>query len=201
MIECLSGRIEHVAAGYISVQIGGIGYKVFCPNPFAYRAGSETKVYTYQYVREDILALYGFSSRQERDMFIKLLNVSGIGPKGAMAIMAYGQPEQVACAIEDEDERFLTKFPGVGKKTARQIILDLKGKLADFTNGVPVTEGLFSNDSFTDEASAQLDEAVEALIVLGYAKKEIQKILPDLKKETGTADEYVKRALRKLMTV
>ncbi|MFC7371229.1 Holliday junction branch migration protein RuvA [Fictibacillus iocasae] len=201
MIESLTGKVDHVAAGYISVQINGIGYKVFCPNPFVYRAGSEMTVYTYQYVREDILALYGFASRQERDMFMKLLNVSGIGPKGAMAIMAFGQPDQVACAIEEEDEVFLTKFPGVGKKTARQIILDLKGKLADFTNSMPVAGGLFSDDAFKEEAASQLDEAVEALMVLGYAKKEIQKILPELKKESGTADEYVKRALRKLMTV
>ncbi|MCM3716990.1 Holliday junction branch migration protein RuvA [Fictibacillus phosphorivorans] len=195
MIESITGNVEYITAEYIVINNNGIGYKIICPNPFIYKLNEQKTVYTYHYVREDVLALYGFINRNERDLFLKLLNVSGIGPKGALAIVAFGQPEQVVNAIEHEDEKFLTKFPGVGKKTARQMILDLKGKLSIFTDA-DLSEGLFAEiETIGDE----LDEAVEALTVLGYGRKEIQKVLPELKKEKMSANEYVKAALKKLM--
>ncbi|MGC4375836.1 Holliday junction branch migration protein RuvA [Fictibacillus sp. Mic-4] len=196
MIENIRGTIEYICAEYAVIKTGGIGYKILCPNPFIYQLDNEETIYTYQYVREDILALYGFKTRKERDLFIKLLNVSGIGPKGALAIVAFGRPEQVISAIEKEDEAFLIKFPGVGKKTARQMILDLKGKLSDFASDVP-EEGLFANVPV--EPSESLEEAIEALAALGYAKKEINKILPELKKEEMTTDQYIRLALQKLV--
>ncbi|MBY6035336.1 Holliday junction branch migration protein RuvA [Fictibacillus nanhaiensis] len=195
MIENILGNVDYITAEYVVINNNGIGYKVICPNPFIYKVNEQKIVYTYQYVREDILALYGFGNRKERDLFLKLLNVSGIGPKGALAIVAFGQPEQVVNAIEQEDEKFLTKFPGVGKKTARQMILDLKGKLSIFAD-VEITEGLFAE---TEAIGDELDEALEALAVLGYGRKEIQKVLPELKKEKMTANDYVKTALKKLM--
>jgi holliday junction DNA helicase RuvA len=196
LIECITGTIEYITAEYVVINNNGIGYKVICPNPFTYRINEEKTAFTYQYVREDMIALYGFQSRKERDLFLKLLNVSGIGPKGALAIVAFGQPEQVIHAIEQEDEKFLTKFPGVGKKTARQMILDLKGKLALFVDPSDITEGLFAEEERNGD---ELEEAIEALTVLGYGRKEIQKIIPELKKHTMTANEYVKEALKKLM--
>jgi holliday junction DNA helicase RuvA len=196
LIECITGNVDYITAEYVVIKNSGIGYKVICPNPFIYRLNEEKIVYTYQYVREDLIALYGFQSRKERDLFLKLLNVSGIGPKGALAIVAFGQPEQVIHAIEQEDEKFLTKFPGVGKKTARQMILDLKGKLDLFIDSPEITEGLFAEQ---DSGSDELEEAIEALTVLGYGRKEIQKVIPELKKQTMTANEYVKAALKKLM--
>ncbi|TAI09614.1 Holliday junction branch migration protein RuvA, partial [Bacillus velezensis] len=130
----------------------------------------------------------------------KLLNVTGIGPKGALAILGSGDPGAVIQAIENEDEAFLVKFPGVGKKTARQIILDLKGKLADV---VPeMIENLFNHEERLEKQTAEtaLEEALEALRVLGYAEKEIKKVLPHLKEEIGlTTDQYVKKALQKLL--
>jgi Holliday junction DNA helicase RuvA len=195
LIESISGIVEYITAEYVVINNNGIGYKVACPNPFIYKRNENTTVYTYQYVREDVLALYGFANRKERDLFLKLLNVSGIGPKGALAIIAFGQPEQVIAAVEQEDEKFLTKFPGVGKKTARQMILDLKGKLTLFAD-TEFTEGLFADEFISGD---ELEEAVEALTVLGYGRKEINKIMPDLRKEKMSANEYVKVALKKLM--
>jgi holliday junction DNA helicase RuvA len=195
LIESITGNVDYITAEYVVINNNGIGYKVICPNPFIYKLNEQRSVYTYHYVREDILALYGFINRKERDLFLKLLNVSGIGPKGALAIVAFGQPEQVVNAIEHEDEKFLTKFPGVGKKTARQIILDLKGKLSIFADA-EMTEGLFAE---VQTSGDELDEAIEALTVLGYGRKEIQKVLPELKKEKMSANEYVKAALKKLM--
>lgn len=180
----------------------GVGYQVNTPNPFIYRVDHDTEVtiYTYQHVREDILALYGFKTREDKHLFMKLLNVTGIGPKGALAILASGQPQQVVYAIENEDEKFLIKFPGVGKKTARQIILDLKGKLNDL---VPSAfPDLFQQDvdvSFSNNENMALDEAMEALKVLGYGDREIKKVIPALKKEELSTDQYVKKALQLLL--
>ncbi|MCD7032945.1 Holliday junction branch migration protein RuvA [Metabacillus sp. GX 13764] len=199
MIEFVKGIVDEVTPEYVVVENAGIGYKIYTPNPFIYKRDKEEKVFTYQHVREDILALYGFQSREEKSLFTKLLNVTGIGPKGALAILASGNPGQVVEAIEREDEAFLVKFPGVGKKTARQIILDLKGKLADVAT--ELMPDLFTHEEIgkRDEASRSLNEAHEALLVLGYAEREINKVLPSLKEEKLTTDQYVRKALQKLL--
>lgn len=201
MIEFVRGTIDYISPEYIVVDHHGIGYQIFTPNPFMFQKymKKEVTVYTYQYVREDTLALYGFQTREEKALFIKLLNVTGIGPKGGLAILAFGEPEQVVSAIENEDEKFLVKFPGVGKKTARQIILDLKGKLVDI---IPTTHtDLFNFEQVEEqnEATNALNEAIEALKVLGYSEREIHKVIPSLKNETLSTDQYVKKALKKLL--
>jgi Holliday junction DNA helicase RuvA len=197
--EYIKGTIEFICPEYIVVENSGIGYQIMAPNPFVFRQGKAFKVYTYQHVREDIMALYGFQSIEEKTLFKKLLNVSGIGPKGALAILAFGDPSQVIQAIENENEAFLTKFPGVGKKTARQMILDLKGKLQDV---VPdYFPNLFNEEQFkkSDAASLAYEEAMLALKALGYSDKELKKISSELEKEQLTTDEYIKAALKKLM--
>lgn len=201
MFEYIKGTIEFVGPEYIVVENQGIGYQIITPNPFIYakQLSQEVRIYTYHYVREDIMALYGFLNREEKTLFTKLLNVSGIGPKGALAILASGNPEQVIYAIENEDEAFLVKFPGVGKKTARQMILDLKGKLkAIMPDFFP---DLFTeNDSrFDNHATADWEEAELALKALGYSEKEIRKIAPELQREKLATDQYIKKALQKLL--
>lgn len=202
LYEFIKGKVDFVGPEYIVVDNNGIGYQIATPNPFIYskEMEKEIKIYTYHYVREDIFALYGFGSRQEKTLFTKLLNVSGIGPKGALAILASGEPEQVVQAIEHEDEGFLVKFPGVGKKTARQMILDLKGKLQDV---VPdFFPNLFSpnlGDREIVHINNDLEEAVLALKALGYSEKEIKKVSPELEKEKLTTDQYIKKALQKLL--
>ncbi|MCX8045597.1 Holliday junction branch migration protein RuvA [Anoxybacillus gonensis] len=196
MIEFIRGYVDYVCPEYIVVEHNGVGYQIFTPNPFSFQMNKQKQivVYTYQYVREDVLALYGFHTRQERALFAKLLQVSGIGPKGALAILAAGQLEQLVEAIEAEDDKFLCKFPGVGKKTARQMILDLKGKLQ------AVVPDAFPN-LFTEpmEETNALSEALEALKALGYAEKEIQKVVPILKQERLSTEGYIKFALQKLL--
>ncbi|MGO4887418.1 Holliday junction branch migration protein RuvA [Anaerobacillus sp. MEB173] len=205
MIEFIVGKLEYIDPQSIVVENNGIGYQVFCPNPFAFQGEMDKimKVFTYHYVREDIQRLYGFKTRNERALFEKLLNVSGIGPKGALAILASGQPEQVVSAIEEEDEKFLVKFPGVGKKTARQIILDLKGKLTDFLPTTLEMSGLFANQNnevAEPQTNQALSEAIEALRTLGYVEKEIKKITPKLEDEKGlSTDQYIKKALQLLL--
>lgn len=202
MYEYIKGIIDYIGPEYIVVENGGIGYQILTPNPFSYssKAGVEVKVHTYHYVREDIFALYGFTSQEEKILFTKLINVTGIGPKGALAILATGQPEQVVSAIENEDEAFLVKFPGVGKKTARQMILDLKGKLQNF---VPDYFPNLFNDhesmAKSSEHEADFEEALLALQALGYSDKELKKITPELKAEKLSTDQYIKAALQKLL--
>ncbi|WP_078545383.1 Holliday junction branch migration protein RuvA [Litchfieldia alkalitelluris] len=203
MIEFIRGKIDYVSPEYIVVENNQIGYLMYTPNPFVFRKNEKeiVTIYTYQHVREDILALYGFKTREERALFVKLLNVSGIGPKGGLAILASGQPQQVVSAIENEDEKFLVKFPGVGKKTARQMILDLKGKLQDMIS--PTDIDLFSDDYEAEikpsNTSSALEEAIEALKVLGFAEREINKVVPQLMSEVMTTDQYIKKALQKLL--
>ncbi|MEH7399754.1 MULTISPECIES: Holliday junction branch migration protein RuvA [Bacillaceae] len=201
MYEYIIGKIEWVGPEYIVIDHNGMGYQLFTPNPYVFRPSNEIlKVYTHHYVREDVMMLYGFKTLDERTLFQKLLSVSGIGPKGALAIVATGDPNQIVHAIEEEDEVFLTKFPGVGKKTARQMILDLKGKLEKVFGAVQVD--LFTDLDAIEEkesAASSLDDAIEALKALGYAEKEVKKIVPLLKNEKLSTDEYIKKALQLLL--
>jgi len=202
LFDYIKGTVTFVGPEYLVIENNGIGYQITTPNPFIYASKMETMVtvYTYHYVREDLMALYGFETREEKKLFTKLLNVSGIGPKGALAVLASGEVEQVVQAIEDEDESFLVKFPGVGKKTARQMILDLKGKLQDV---VPdYFPNLFNANEITlkiETKNTDFEEAVLALKALGYSEKEIKKISPELKKEKLTTDQYIKMALKMLL--
>ncbi len=201
MYEFIRGNVHYIHPEYIVIENNGMGYQIAAPNPFAYTkySGQEVTVYTYTYVREDVLALYGFQTREEKTLFMKLLNVTGIGPKGALAILASGEPQQVVQAIENEDEAFLVKFPGVGKKTARQMILDLKGKLPDILPDY--FPSLFQPDQVdqADHTHEEFDEAVLALLALGYSEKEIKRITPKLKKEPHTTDEYIRKGLQLLL--
>lgn len=204
MIEFINGKVDFISPEFIVIDVSGVGYQIYTPNPFLFQKdlGQTVKIYTFQYVREDVIALYGFETRQERTLFTKLLNVSGIGPKGAMAILAAGQPDAVVQAIEDENEKFLVKFPGVGKKTARQMILDLKGKLNDLL--LDLMPDLFEPEKVTPNTgtgkySHDLEEAIEALKVLGYAEKEIKKVIPQLQQEELSTEKYIKKALQLLL--
>jgi holliday junction DNA helicase RuvA len=201
LYEFIKGTVEFVGPEYIVIENNGIGYQISTPNPFIYSSKMNTNVtvYTYHYVREDLMALYGFESREEKKLFMKLLNVSGIGPKGALAILASGEVQQVVSAIENEDESFLVKFPGVGKKTARQMILDLKGKLQDI---VPdYFPNLFNADKIATQQSTNtaFEEAILALQALGYSDREVKKISPELRKEQLSTDQYIKKALQRLL--
>ncbi|EAC7884527.1 Holliday junction branch migration protein RuvA [Listeria monocytogenes] len=200
MYDYIKGTVTTITPEYIVVEAGQIGYQIITGNPFSFQRleGTEAQVFLYQHVREDNISLFGFQTTEERYLFKKLLSVSGIGPKSALAIIASGDVVPLISAIESEDDVYLTKFPSVGKKTARQIILDLKGKLAD----VVASEIVYvapENDMVAG-LSPQLEEAVLALEALGYSTRELKKVIPKLAKETDlTSDAYIKLALQ-LMT-
>ncbi|GGM27461.1 Holliday junction ATP-dependent DNA helicase RuvA [Paraliobacillus quinghaiensis] len=201
MIAYINGKLETVTETTAVIEANGVGYEIICANPFRFQdqLGEIVRIYTYHYVREDTQTLFGFSKVEEKTLFARILNVSGIGPKGALSIVATAGVKDFVVAIEEENEKFLTSFPGVGKKTARQMILDLKGKLP-FEFDVSAD----SNDSETVKVSADqikaLDETVEVLKSLGYSDREIKHITPTLKQVTSTnTDELVRKGLALLM--
>ena len=198
MYDYIKGIITRVTPEYITLEQGGIGWQIMTPNPYAFHQTAEIQqVFTYLHVREDVQWLIGFKSLEQRELFKKLITVSGIGPKGALAILASGIPSQVVSAIEREDEAFLVQFPGVGKKTARQIILDLKGKFGDLFSEIEMPDTDMTLLSMAENSA--LDEAILALQALGYSQRELAKVKQDLEKEELDTEGYMKLALRLLL--
>ena len=192
MYEYLNGNIAIVKPDFIVVDVNGVGYKVFSPSPYAYQEGQKVRVFIEQIVRDTGVTLYGFQTEDDKGLFLKLLSVSGIGPKSALAIMAAEDSNSLAEAIEQGEVKYLTRFPGVGKKTASQIVLDLKGKLGDYVKN--------ANKEALAEITPELNDALLALLALGYTKKEVDRITPALiEEEETTADQYIKKGLALLL--
>lgn len=181
MYHYIKGTIKKLNPKYIVLENNGIGYEVITANPYNYHLNEDVTVYMYQYVREDINALYGFKSYDERELFLKLISVNGIGPKSALSILASGTVNEIIAAIEARNDLYLKKFPGIGPKASQQIILDLKGKVS-FDEGNQIT-------------SSKADTLVEALVSLGYSKKDATKAVTklDITKPEG---ELIKDALK-----
>ncbi len=183
MYNYIKGMITDIKSTSIVVDNNGIGYEIYTPNPYAFEEGKEYKVYVYQYIREDEISLYGFKNSEEKDLFLKLIDVKGLGPKMALPIIAMGSINGISDAINRENILYLKKFPKIGDKLARQMILDLKGKL-DLTGEVIELD--------------ISDELLEALKGLGYKDKDIKMILPKVNKE-NKLEEQIKEALKLLL--
>ncbi len=183
MHNYIIGKITDLKANYIVLENNNIGFEIRVPNPYSFELNKEVKVFIYTHVREDEYSLYGFKKEEEKDLFLKLINVKGIGPKMALPILATGSINGVYDAIERENILYLTKFPKIGEKVARQIILDLKGKLGKQGN-------VLNNNDF--------DELVNVLESLGYKNMDIKKVLPNINTELKI-EEQVKEALKLLM--
>ena len=195
MFEYLKGRLTKITAKYIVVEVAGIGYVLHVANPYRYSDSiqQDITIYTHQVIREDAHLLYGFATESEKDVFLRLISVSGIGPTTALAIIAVDDNEGLVRAIDQQNITYLTKFPKIGKKTAQQMVLDLAGTFVDTS----VQSGAVSQ---TAAASNQaLDEAIEALLALGYKANEIKKIRPFFEGTTESAENYIKSALKMLM--
>lgn len=193
MIAFVKGIIEEIAEDFVIIDNNGIGYMISMPvNDIEKlkKQGESVKVHTYHYVREDSVGLFGFVEKEGLSMFKMLINVSGVGPKAALAILSAISPSNVALSIITGDEKSLCKAQGVGKKLAQRIILELKDKFKDYNlQGEEKTEELHNDDSI---------EALGALIALGYTKLEAQTALNKVDKSGGVED-IVKQALRALM--
>lgn len=195
MYEYLKGIISKITAKYIVLEVGGIGYILHVANPYSYsgQLQQESKVYVHQVVREDAQLLYGFTTEEEKQLFLSLISVSGIGPVSALAIIAADDNAGLVQAIEQKNISYLTKFPKIGKKTAQQMVLDLEGKVvAAGDSAAPQTAAPTGDNQ-------ELEEAMEAMLALGYKAAELKKIKKFFDGTTDTAENYIKSALKMLV--
>lgn len=196
MISYIKGIIDEITQDGIVVECGGIGYNILTSSHFI--SNDEVKIYTYMSVREDAMQLYGFKTKEEREMFKLLITVSGIGPKGALGILSNLSVNDLQIAIMSEDSKMISKSPGIGPKTAKKLILELKDKISHLSN-----EGISNidiNDTPNTNAS-YISEATEALIALGYSPSEAHKAINSaaaLLDDNSVVDDYLKMALKQL---
>lgn len=181
MYDYMNGIVKAIYSDYISLEVNDIGYKICTANPYLFKEEEKIKVFLYSHIREDENTLYGFRSEEERTMFLKLISVKGLGPKMALSLLSTGSLNGLIDAIEKENILYLTKFPKIGEKLSRQIILDLKGKLA--------------KNNVDTEVNTEL---IDALSALGYKSNEIKKVVKDLD-STLPIEKQVKLALQLLL--
>ncbi|WP_162012284.1 Holliday junction branch migration protein RuvA [Streptococcus sp. S784/96/1] len=195
MYDYIKGILTKITAKYIVVETAGLGYVINVANPYSFsdKVGTEVQIYLHQVIREDAHLLFGFHSEDEKEVFLKLISVSGIGPTTALAIVAVDDNAGLVAAIDNSDIKYLMKFPKIGKKTAQQMVLDLAGEFVE----APV-----DNSKATKAVQAgnpALDEAMEALLALGYKVAELKKIKSFFEGTNETAENYIKSALKMLM--
>lgn len=182
MIYFLKGKIVLKTTDSVVIDVNNVGYEVFVTHINDYAYNEETTIYTYQVVREDEQYLAGFSSIEEKDVFLKLITVKGIGPRTAINAMSATTSDELLKAISANNTTFLKKLPGIGAKAAQQIILDLKGQLTGTIKGDP----------------NQYDEVRAALKSLGFKNAKIDEVLAEINVVDATNDEILRLALKKL---
>lgn len=209
MIDFLRGTLVAVDADSIVVDVGGVGYRVYCPAPERFRrAGEEAvRVYTHLHVKEDEWVLYGFPQLPERALFRQLLAVTGVGPKLALSILGSAPYGEIAAAIADENVALLTRLPGVGKKTAQRLIVELKDKVeVPWAEMGPDGERLAVWDDASEGSlpGGVWREVAAALQSLGYKEAEIRPIVRELAQDAKggemSPDEALRRALQRIDT-
>ena len=197
MIAFLKGTMAGSTLSHAFINVNGVGFSVGMPATDLSRLpdrGSEVMVYTHLSVREDAMALYGFLSQEAHALFLRLIGVSGVGPKVALAALSTFKPEELVFAIQSQDVKAVSNIPGVGKKTAQRLILELKGTLAEEAEG-----NLFSAQ--IAEASARLQGARDALLSMGFSSAEADLALKDAPESADTEGTLLQYALKRLGSV
>lgn len=184
MYGYIKGIVTDVDSNHIILDNNGIGYFIYVPNPYSYQLENTYTVHIYNHVREEEYSLYGFKNKEELDLFLRLISVKGLGPKMALPMLATGGVEGIIDAIDRENILYLKKFPKIGDKVARQIILDLKGKL----NSGQMSLLTANNDS----------ELVDALVALGYKQADIKKVVKNINLDLSIENQ-IKEALKLLL--
>lgn len=204
MLAYIKGTLEMKMTEYVVIDVGGLGYKVYMSDVGIEKLGNigETvKVHTHYKVREDDISIYGFNTLEELKMFELLLSVSGVGAKTALTMLAVCSPSEFALAVISEDIKALTGIPGIGPKSAKRIILELKDKLKTQKQiediNSKINESTNENNKLQKiiEDNEKVEEATAALQVLGYNKKEIEKVFSKVETKEVTTEELIKNAL------
>ncbi|MBD5157098.1 MAG: Holliday junction branch migration protein RuvA [Butyrivibrio sp.] len=200
MITYVKGELSEIYGNYIVVETGGVGYEMMVPSSITGALpalGSDVKIYTYQYVKEDALDLYGFLSRDDLNIFKLLITVNGIGPKGALNILSVITPDDLRLAVLSDDVKRIQSAPGIGAKTAQKLIIELKDKLS--LEDV-LTKGVSGGAAQSAQnANGPRDEAIEALVALGYSSSESIRAVREVEiTEDADGEAVLKAALKKL---
>lgn len=185
MYGYIRGEITEIDSNYIVLENNNIGYVIYVPNPYSYQLNKEYQIFIYTKVAEDEYTLYGFKTRDDKELFLKLISVKGLGPKMALPILATGTIESIADAIENNNLNYLKKFPKIGDKVAKQMVLDLKGKLNT------INTGLFAKEDLSNEL-------YEVLVGLGYKQADIKRVLNKIDAKLSL-EEQVKEALKLML--
>ncbi|MDM0810754.1 Holliday junction branch migration protein RuvA [Clostridium perfringens] len=200
MYEYIRGQFQGISKDYVVIELNNIGYKIFTSgNTMSNmpKVGDEVLLYLEQIVREDFIGLYGFTTREELEMFKLLLSINGVGAKAALSLLSISTVNNLKYAIMMGDEKHITRAPGIGKKTAQRIILELKDKLKP--DELTSEEGqLIERINDNSDYSFNINETLSALMALGYTEKEAQKALEKVDK-TLSIENMIKESLKLLM--
>lgn len=202
MFYFLKGTVALMEPGLAVLDCGGVGYACKTTNYTlgGLQMGKPATLYTHLSVREDGVELYGFATREEKRLFLQLISVSGVGPKAALSILSTTPPSQLALSIITEDVKTLMMAPGIGKKSAQRIVLELRDKLAKEQGELPAASaGVTVSDDHLRIPEDKVAEASAALAVLGYSQPEIQQALRGLDLKTLSREEIIKAALKNRM--
>lgn len=183
MFNYIKGQVVDQESNYIVLDNNGIGYQIFVANPYIFELNKEYVIYLYSHIREDEFSLYGFKNKEEKELFLRLINVKGLGPRMALPMLATGSVNGIIDAIDRENILYLKKFPKIGDKVARQIILDLKGKLTEVAS---------------EDVPEPRDELIDVLTSLGYKNIDIKKIINQIDSSLPI-ETQVKEALKLLL--
>ncbi|HHD2751882.1 TPA: Holliday junction branch migration protein RuvA [Clostridium perfringens] len=200
MYEYIRGQFQGINKDYVVIELNNIGYKIFTSgNTISNmpKVSEEVLLYLEQIVREDFIGLYGFTTREELEMFKLLLSINGVGAKAALSLLSISTVNNLKYAIMMGDEKHITRAPGIGKKTAQRIILELKDKLKPddlVSEEGELIEGIDDNTDY----SFNINETLSALVALGYTEKEAQKALEKIDK-TLSLENMIKESLKLLM--
>ena len=199
MFYYVEGTVAELQPYLAVIDCSGVGYACMTTNNTlsALKKGQKARLYTYLHVAENAFGLYGCKTQSELSSFRMLIGVSGVGPKAALAILSVGTPETLAMAIVTGDEKALTVAPGIGKKIAQRIILELKDKIAkeQAASGLPMSGSTGGQVSFTSKAT----EAAAALAVLGYSSQEVAAAMKGVDVETLSLEEIIRQSLKKMV--
>ena len=197
MIGYVRGQVSHLFVDYCFIDVQGVGYRLHISAATRQKlsVGTAVTLFTYLNVREDALLLYGFYSSDEYELFMQLISVAGIGPKVALGILSTVSPDDFRIAVSQKNIGLLTKIPGIGKKTAERLILELKDKIGAIATGAAISDEASTVINANDDVASQ---ALQALLALGYSQAEVA---PVLRKSTGsvkTVEEAIKLVLREM---
>lgn len=201
MIGQIRGIILAKQAPQLLIDVSGIGYEIDAPMSTFYHLpdeGHEVTLFTHFVVREDAHLLYGFFSREERLLFRTLLKVNGVGPRSALTILSSTTPDEFVHCILNNDTGSLVRLPGIGKKTAERLVIEMRDKLGDWCKTLPQQEGMLIRKENNGRHQA-LQDAISALITLGYKQQEASRMVTKIDDGAAGSEELIRKALREMM--